>query len=729
MTKINNELFQKPRVLVFTTNILFAWILFFIVTGGISPFVTGAGIWLLAAIAYWLLVLITTPFFRPPKDSLATAISAILLLVPIDFSGVQIYKTLLQTSQIITIILSLIIAILALVAIFKHSDSTGSMLGKICYQLSDKLGKGEVLFTPVVLISALGFYQKNIHLALLISGFWVLMISVKPVELIAKLIVYFKMIRSGKQTIPETAGSILRIDDPNIIRITLNGVSAWKSREVHLIHLPNNKHAYVLPLFSQVQGTGIIGTGLLSPTSDKPSFKTDSGFIYKYEDDELATKLINKLSGTKTVFDIVGFTVEQSKIGNIRCQVIPGLELEEGMVMFANIRGKKVYYQILDATTGEESFEENPYGMHVISASQLGSYDSKAGFQKFSWLPAMNQPLFLVPKDEKPEQILEKNEFIIGKVPRTNFGVPVVLDDLIEYHAAVLGITGTGKTELVLDIVKNALDREAKVFCVDFTGEYKPRLDAYKPELIGLSVEQVKKLEKVLFAVETGTWGAKEERVALQKFLEEIKPEIKKQIEDFIMDDKKFLGIFELAEITNTKATLRTTEMYLSAIMDWARENRKAKQTLIVLEEAHTIIPEVYGSGFDADTQWVVGRIGQIALQGRKYGVGLLLVSQRTALVSKTILSQCNTYLTHGLVDKTSLDYLNGVYSSDHVKIIPNLKSREFLAHGKAIKSERPIVIRVDFDPKKLKASKALDKTITGAQQKPKPKEERKTTP
>ena len=151
--------------------------------------------------------------------------------------------------------------------------------------------------------------------------------------------------------------------------------------------------------------------------------------------------------------------------------------------------------------------------------------------------------------------------------------------------------------------------------------------------------------------------------------------------------------------------------------MDWARENRKAKQILIVLEEAHTIIPEVYSSGFDADTQWIVGRIGQIALQGRKYGVGLLLVSQRTALVSKTILSQCNTYLTHSLVDKTSLEYLSGVYNSDHVQIIPNLGPREFLAHGKAVKSERPLVVRVDFDLEKLKASKALDRNINNGKQ------------
>jgi len=708
-----NELRQKPRVLVFVVNVLLAWIVFYLSTGNISPFSTDSGIWLLAVITYWFWVLITTPFFRPPKDSLAIAISAILLLVPIDFSEVQFFLPLLQLTHVVAIVISLVVAALALVAIFKQSDSKDNLLGKISYQLSEKLGRGEVLFTFVVLISALGFYQDNIQWALITSGFWVLMVAVKPVELVVKVIVYFKDLKGGEAQISELIGSIIRIDNPDIVRVSLvNSVDIWNNQEVHLMHLPNDKNAYVLPLFVQIQNKEIIGTGLFCVTSEKPSFKTVVGNIYRYEKDGLVAELIGKLSGVDGGSNIVGIIVERSTIGNIKFQVVSDTELEEGMVIFANIRGKKVYYQILDAVTGEESFKENPFGMHVVSGAQLGFYDSKDGFKKFPWLPEMNQPVFLVPSDEMPKQTLEQNEFMIGKIPHTNFGVPVVLDDLIEYHSAVLGITGTGKTELVFDIIKNALDRGTKVFCVDFTGEYKLRLDTHKPELIGLSISQVKKLEDALFAVETGTFGAKPERAALQKFLEEIKPEIKTQIESFIIDGEKRLGVFELTEITNTNATLKTIEMYLSTIMDWARKNRKAQQILIVLEEAHTIIPEVYGSGFNADTQWVVGRIGQIALQGRKYGVGLLLVSQRTALVSKTILSQCNTYLTHSLVDKTSLDYLNGVYSPDHVKAIPNLRPREFLVHGKAVKSERPLLVSVDFDPEKLKASKSLDKRI-----------------
>ena len=111
---------------------------------------------------------------------------------------------------------------------------------------------------------------------------------------------------------------------------------------------------------------------------------------------------------------------------------------------------------------------------------------------------------------------------------------------------------------------------------------------------------------------------------------------------------------------------------------------------MIVLEEAHTIIPEVFGAGFDYDTQWVVGRIGQIALQGRKYGVGLMVVSQRTALVSKTILSQCNTFFTHSLIDQTSLNFLQSVYSEQHTKSIPNWDSLNFSPSAKlCVRSDR----------------------------------------
>ncbi len=108
-----------------------------------------------------------------------------------------------------------------------------------------------------------------------------------------------------------------------------------------------------------------------------------------------------------------------------------------------------------------------------------------------------------------------------------------------------------------------------------------------------------------------------------------------------------------------------------------------------------------------------------MALQGRKYGVGLLVITQRTALVSKTILSQCNTFLTHSLIDQTSLNFLDSVYSSQHTRLIPNLGQFEFLAFGKALRAERPVLLHRPFDPNKKAASEALRRPLRDQEAQP----------
>lgn len=697
---------QAWRIVALGVDVVVAWLVFFLATGTTIPTGSGASVWFLAAVAYWLLTLVAAPFFVPPRDALSTAIATVLLLAPLDLSRVAEFHQPLIWLTSTTIVFAILVGIIALVAAFQQN----TLLGRIAYRISSLIGKGEVLFTPVVVVSALGFYQTQRGWAAAILGLWTLGLAIRPVDVALRIGRYLAGLKTDKE-VRERTGTLLRVDDPDVVRVSLvDGCAHWTSKTVHVAQLPNGKSTYILPLFAQMQNEEMMGTGLCCSMVVPDSLvSTDVGAVYAVADAGLAVQLRNALCGDDSVSDIVGIVSEGSAIANIKFQVVPTVPLEEGMVVFALMRGKKIYYQILDAHTREETFQQNPFGTHIVSAAQLGVYDDAQGFQKFPWLPSMNQPLFLLSPTATEHQTVAKNEFLIGSVPNTPFGVPVILDDLIEYHTAVLGITGTGKTELTLDIIRNALTRDAKVFCVDFTGEYRARLADQTPSAIGLTIAQGTDLEKYLFAVETGTYGAPKEKGELKAFLDGITPQVTAQIEGFLKDPKQRLGIFELSEITNTKATLRTTELYLSAIMDWARKNRKAQRILIVLEEAHTIIPEAFGAGFDKETLWVVGRIGQIALQGRKYGVGLLLVSQRTALVSKTVLSQCSTYFTHALVDKTSLDYLSGVYSAEHVQALPNLRFLEFLAYGKGVKSQRPILARRKFDEAKLLASRALD--------------------
>jgi hypothetical protein len=702
---------QGARIVALFLNTGIAWSIYYAASGQLLPGGTGASVWLLSAVAYWLLTLLAAPFFLPPKDALGTAIATILLLVPIDLSTAYMRPELAAVLWT-TVALAVVVVVAALVAAFHRDNPT--RISRASYRLSGALGKGEVLLTPAVIISAIGFYADHqLPWAITILGFWTFILAAHPVELVLQLAMYLTVQRQTAAALP-SVGTIMRVDDPGILRVALGpGQISWKSDVVHIATLANGEKSYVIPLFVQLQSSGLVGTGLccdISCLSDIEPPSTVPSAVCPLEVPDLAERLGGVLSGESTPRQLVGIVVEGSSIETIRFQATDPSALEQGMVVSARIRDKTIYYQILDAATKEETFQQNPLGIQVVSAAQLGCYDSEHGFQKFPWLPAMNQPVFLAKTENVAAQKLADDEFLVGCVPNTSFGVPVVLGDLVEYHTAILGITGTGKTELSLDIIRNAVSRGTKVFCVDFTGEYKNRLADLQLVPMGLSVKEGSDLEKLLFAVETGTYGAPKEKEALKKFLDAIRPTVAAQVKEFLENSKSRIAVFELSEITNTKATLRTTELYLSAIMEWARENRKAERIMIALEEAHTIVPEVYGSGFDSETQWVVSRIGQIALQGRKYGVGLLLISQRTALVSKTILSQCNTYFTHALVDKTSLDYLSSVYSADHIRAIPNLRFLEFIASGKAVKSERPLLAVRKYDEAKLKASRLLDK-------------------
>lgn len=112
------------------------------------------------------------------------------------------------------------------------------------------------------------------------------------------------------------------------------------------------------------------------------------------------------------------------------------------------------------------------------------------------------------------------------------------------------------------------------------------------------------------------------------------------------------------------------------------------------MEEAHTIIPEWNFAGTsDKTSQSLVNNIGQIALQGRKYDIGFLVIAQRTANVSKTVLTQCNTVICFQAFDETSIGFLGNYIGKDLVQTLPNLKQYHAIVAGKAVKSNIPMII------------------------------------
>ena len=116
----------------------------------------------------------------------------------------------------------------------------------------------------------------------------------------------------------------------------------------------------------------------------------------------------------------------------------------------------------------------------------------------------------------------------------------------------------------------------------------------------------------------------------------------------------------------------------------WGRlkqEGGRERPLLIVLEEAH-----VYLGAQSKSRAAIAAR--RIAKEGRKYGVGLMLVSQRPSEVDTTILSQCGTVVALRLtndsdraqVTSCASDNLKGLFS-----MLPVLRTGEALIVGEAV--------------------------------------------
>jgi len=499
---------------------------------------------------------------------------------------------------------------------------------------------------------------------------WTIFIISPPVEIVARLLIDWRTKR-----LKPPIGIIERFDSPNIVRVRLNSGATWTSNKVHVAALSDGDQQYVISLFSQIQCSQVLGTGIcVGHANDVPQL--ERGQVSYAHSEEMLTDFVKRLSGTKDT-QLIGYTVEGSIISTVTFEATTSDPLGTSHVVFLRIDGKNIYYQILDAKTTKETFDNNPRGKQIVTAAQLGCYDPIDGFKKYDWVPEMNTPVF----SAKDQHFIEPNpterQFIVDHISSTNIGVLVNVDELLECHTAIFGATGTGKTELALHIVREAVRRNVKVLCVDVTGQYRVLLRKSGPIV----------------------WRAKEDGGVKNDLL--LSPADQSALLNFLNGNDDQLAILELGmNITEKKANIECIAPYLHAIACWAQSKDKPHQKLlIVLEEAHALVPESRGS---------INPISQIALQGRKYGLGFMIVSQRTALVSKSLLYQCNTFFTHSLIDQTALTFLQSVYGDQHTRSLPNLRRFEFLAFGHAIRTERPVIIKRPFIQDKKQESENL---------------------
>ena len=409
--------------------------------------------------------------------------------------------------------------------------------------------------------------------------------------------------------------------------------------------------------------------------------------------------------------ELVGVVQDGTDIGKLRFLQAGEVSTQEGDLVQVMISDGPVLYQVVNGHVDTESLElRNETDFVVGEAVQLGLWDSEASsFERFGWVPTARTPVTRASVTTVP--VPSDDQIELGKIPGTNYPVLLSKSEAVSHHTALLGVTGVGKSVFARRLIKEfTKDQDLRVIVVDFTGEWKTRLDEGDVRTI-IDDQHVSEIRRAIETIssETSKFADKQNRTNIQEQKRLIFNRFKDDLSGFL-NGTGSCGIFELPDLSNTEGVLEYTQWFFKTLFRIAQEsNCFGKRVCVVLEEAHTVIPEWNFIGLsDRSSQTLVNNISQIALQGRKYGVGFIVIAQRTASVSKTVLTQCNTIIAFQCFDGTSIEFLSHYLPKSVAESLPNLRFRRAVAVGKAIYGAVPLMFDV---PEIVETQQSQDQT------------------
>ena len=332
-------------------------------------------------------------------------------------------------------------------------------------------------------------------------------------------------------------------------------------------------------------------------------------------------------------------------------------------------------------------------------------------------------------------------------------GVPARIDvsKLVQKHFAILAMSGAGKsytTSVILEELLNRTPEQGRIAVAvfDVHGEYVgfgepagpdhadysdrttvvsvddmripiPTLNAYdfRYFLPNLSSAQMRELDRVIKGLRGemdaggGPYGL-EDIIARVESDPGIKDNTKSSLVSWLrslLSTNLFdaverpaveavispgkLVVFDLSQTIDAKKRQFVVTYFARRIFDLRRMGR-VPPTLMVVEEAHNFVPSER-SREDAPAR---GVIETIAREGRKFGAGLCLISQRPVKLSSTALSQCNTHIILRITNPYDLEHV--AESSEGIdvrskRMITNLRPGEAVIVGAAVSF--PVFVRV----------------------------------
>lgn len=321
------------------------------------------------------------------------------------------------------------------------------------------------------------------------------------------------------------------------------------------------------------------------------------------------------------------------------------------------------------------------------------------------------------------------------------------LEEIISRHMAILGTTGSGKSHFTKLFIKQAVNsiNPPQIFILDPHGEYYEGLKNFGIEeklieeiiipdtILPVYTEDVVELLKDLGygrLVSGNSKGATENKDIISKYvkpdlettglrnktLKEVLLELKTKSNNNDMENEfmknyfrdrwenqkeaidKLLSIFNnetgklifilnLKKITDSKTRTNIAGLFLKKLFNLNKEDEVRR--IVILEEGHNFAPEKgYGDVSSGGSNLALTYAKKIAAEGRKFHLGLIVISQRPAQISKYILAQTNTQIMFRIINNNDLQAIGSFVEfagEDSLSLLPRLKTGIGIISGVAV--------------------------------------------
>jgi len=343
---------------------------------------------------------------------------------------------------------------------------------------------------------------------------------------------------------------------------------------------------------------------------------------------------------------------------------------------------------------------------------------------------------------------------------------PIWIDvnKMLSRHSAIVGNTGSGKSTTVATLIRSFLEKyeHPHIILFDIHGEYgqikhkkikhieadqlkvphwllnmsqwkdllsigptaAKQSDNLKTAITNLREEHNKDFDKSKLSVDTPIFfpmvqllshPSIEKDASLKEKLDVLSKDVRydnvlksgynstADIERFAesMLDMKFgCTILNLSKIVPDilSAVVEILSRLIYELAYWNLE--KDFPVVLIYEEGHRYLSSDYGNYSSRK------RIENIAKEGRKYGVGIIIVSQRPSDISETILAQCNNFITHRLTTDKDREFIKNLLPENLLGLTNLLPS---LGQGEALIAGDAAVLPARADIKKLEELPSID--------------------